>query len=357
MKTIAGWDISSSADAFWIKQLEAWQAGKNEEFSAESYFSSGFIGTVLCSPEDLNVEYKVPSLTSASISPAGVASALLILSAIGQDISLQTQMEGVEITQGKSIAHRKENIRKLEQKIQIARYKTPWQRLTTWIKKSFWGKLITNIVKFAVMIAAVAASIAMTIVTFGAASPLLACVIVACCLMVAETVTEAATDGKSIGENIAEKVTNNKEKAQQMAMAIDITLTIAIIGLSVAGGAANAAKQAASKTGDIAMKTVKAAQMIGKIARYAEAITTFVEAAINLSYAISQSEQIKRNASVEAQRIKMDAFSEWIQDIIDQYLQQISEALCDAKDAYERASRVIQEQAEIARLIANNLAS
>ncbi|MDR0445143.1 MAG: hypothetical protein LBG98_02580 [Puniceicoccales bacterium] len=357
MKTIAGWSISSSADAFWVKQLEAWQAGKSEEFSAESFFSSGFIGVVFHAPEDLNVEYQVPSLTPASITPAGIASALLILSAIGQDIALQTQIEGIEITQGKSIAHREENIRKLEQKIRIARYKTPWQRLTNWMKKSFWGKLITNIVKFAVMVATIVASVALTIVTFGAGSPVLVCVIAASCLMIAETVTEMATDGKSIGENIAEKATNNKEKAQKIAMAIDISITVLEVGLSAAGGGAAAGKQMASKSEDMAVKAIKAAQMVAKISRYANAAITLIEAAINLSYAIAQSERIKLNAAAEAQRTKMDAFSEWIQDVIDQYLQQISEALGNAKDAYERASQAIQEQAEVARLIANNIAS
>jgi hypothetical protein len=357
--TLAGWSISSSADAFWIRQLEAWQATQDEEFKVESFFSSGSPGIVFESPQELTeLEYKVPTLDPAAFNPAGVAAAILILSAVGQDIALQTKMEGAKITNAKNMAHREDTILKLQQKIQKARYKTPWERLTNWMKHSFWGKFIMILIQVALMVA----SIALAVVTFGGASAAVALAIVACCMMTASMITELATDGKSIGENIAEKVTKDKAQAQKIAMGIDITwmvLEIACsVGSGVAGGSAAGAQagaDAAEKTARMTEKAMKIAQKIEKVTRFVQAAYTLAEATIKLGYAISQSELIKAKASAEAERTRMEAISEWIQDIIDQYMQDIADALGTARDAYERASKVIQEQAEVARLIASNL--
>ncbi|MDR3143787.1 MAG: hypothetical protein LBT57_03010 [Puniceicoccales bacterium] len=362
----AGWSISSSADAFWIRQLEAWQAMQNEEFNAAAFFSSGAPGIVLDTPRAVTeLEYEVPTLDPATFNPAGVAAILLILSAVGQDLSLQTQMEGLKISNEKNIAHREDNILKLQQKIQKALYKTPWERLTNWMKHSFWGKFITCLIKVITMIIALTAAIAASIASFGAAAPMLAFTIAACCLMTAEMATDLATDGKSIGENIAEKVTKNKAQAQKIAMAVDITWMALEMGCAVGAAAtaptigasiaANTGFQAAEKTTRTAAKVAEVAQKIEKVVRYVQAAYTLIDASIKLGYAISQSELIKMKASAEAERSRMEAFSEWIQEIIEQYMQQIAETFATTRDAYERASKVIQEQAEVARLIAANL--
>lgn len=357
--TLAGWSISSSADAFWIRQLEAWQEAQNEEFKAESFFSSGSPGVVFETPKELTeLEYQVPILDPATFNPAGVAAAMLILDAVGQDISLQTKMEGVKITNAKNMAHREDTILKLEQKIKKARIKTPWERMTNWMKNSFWGKFIMILIQVILMVTSIVAAV----VTFGAASAAVACAIIACCLMTAEIAVELATDGKTIGENIAEKTTKDKAKAQKIAMGIDISIMIIEMVLMIAAGGGNAASageqiaSSAAQTGaKAAERAVKVAQKVEKAVRYVQAIYTLVEATIKLGYAISQSELIKAKASAEAERTRMEALSEWVQDIIDQYMQDIAEALGTAKNAYERASKVIQEQAEVARLIAANL--
>jgi len=366
--TIAGWGISSSADAFWVQQLEAWRTMQEDAFSAESFFSSGFIGTVFHSPEELqDLEYQVPTIDPASLTPAGVAVALLILSVIGQDLSLQTQLEGAETTNAKSMAHREDRLLQLQQKIQVARYKTPWERMTNWMKHSFWGKFITSLIKVVSMIIALTMAIAATVASFGAAAPALAFTIAACCLMTAEMVTELATDGKSIGENVAEKITKDKGQAQKIAMGLDITLMVLEIGLSagaaasgggsvmVAEASVDAAAQATTRAVEMAAKIAKVVEQVEKITRYVEAAYTLIEAIIALGYAVSQSEVVKAKANAEAEQIRMETLSHWIQDIIDQYMQQIAEALGTAQTAYERASRVIQEQAEATRLIATNL--
>ncbi|MDR2377685.1 MAG: hypothetical protein LBD54_02960 [Puniceicoccales bacterium] len=361
--TLAGWSISSSADAFWIRQLEAWQKTQNEEFKAESFFSSGSPGVVFETPKELTeLEYQVPILDPATFNPAGVAAAMLILSAVGQDIALQTKMEGVKITNAKNMAHREDTILKLQQKIHKSRYKSPWERITNWMKNSFWGKFITSLIKVIIMIVMLTMAVVATILTCGAAAPALAFTIAACCIMTAEMATELATDGKTIGENIAEKLTKDKAKAQKIAMGIDITLMVAEIVCSVAaaaysGGAsvAQAASDAAQKVARMSVKAVKIAQKVQDVVKYVQAAYTLVEATIQLGYAISQSELVKAKASAEAEHTRMEALSEWIQDIIEQYMQEIAEALGTAKSAYERASKVIQEQAEVARLIAVNL--
>ena len=77
MSTNGLWSISSSADAFWTKQLEAWRMMKQNEFSAESFFGNGFIGVIFQTPKELEeLEYQVPSLDPATITPAGIATAL-----------------------------------------------------------------------------------------------------------------------------------------------------------------------------------------------------------------------------------------------------------------------------------------
>ncbi|MDR0728082.1 MAG: hypothetical protein LBF21_00490, partial [Puniceicoccales bacterium] len=163
------------------------------------------------------------------------------------------------------------------------------------------------------------------------------------------------------------KTTKDKAKAQKIAMGIDISIMIIEIvlmaGAGAAGGGAAGASTAASSGASTAAQTgaksaekaVKVAQKVQDVAKYAQAAYTLVEATIKLGYAISQSELIKAKASAEAERTRMEALSEWVQDIIDQYMQDIAEALGTAKNAYERASKVIQEQAEVARLIAANL--
>jgi hypothetical protein len=363
MNTTGLWSISSSADAFLAKQLEAWQMMKQDEFSAESFFGKGFVGVIFQTPKELeDVEYQVPSLDPAVITPAGIATALLILCAIAQDISARTQLEGLETTQAKSFAHREDHIRKLQDKIRLAIYKTPWERLTNWMKHSFWGKFITSFIKIVAMIIALVSAVAATVATFGAAAPALALTIAACCLMTAEMVTELATDGRSIGENIAASTTKDKDKAQKIAMGIDITLMILEIGLS-AGAAASAPTMAAQtavdateKATQMALKIAETAAKIEKIVRYVEAAISLIEAVINLSYAVSQSELIQAKAQADAQRTKMEAFTEWVQDIIDQYMQQVFEALGGTKNAYERISKIIKEENETKRSIANNLA-
>jgi hypothetical protein len=363
MSTDGIWSISSSADAFLAKQLEAWRMMKNNEFSAESFFRVGFFGIVLKTPkEEKDAEYQVPSLDPATITPAGIASVLLILGAIGQDISVQTQMEGLKILNAKNLAHREDNLRKLEEKIRIALYKTPWQRLTNWMKHSFWGKFISSFIKIVTMIIALVTAVAATIATFGAAAPMLAFTIAACCLMTAEMATELATDGKSIGENIAESVTKDKKQAQKIAMGVDISLMILELGLSIGAVVsapamvAKTAADAAERAAQMAEKVTKMMQQVEKVTRYVEVAVTIAEAAINLSYAISQGDLVKAKASAEAERTKMEAVSEWLQYLIDQYTQQVTEALSGARDAYERVSKIIKEEAETKRLIANNLA-
>jgi hypothetical protein len=368
MSTNGLWSITSSADAYWAKQLEAWQAMKQDEFSAESFFRNGFVGVIFQTPKELeDAEYQIPSLDPAVITPAGIATALLILCAIEQDLSVRTQLEGLETTQAKSFAHREDHIRKLQDKIRIARYKTPWERLTNWMKHSFWGKFLSAFIKIVAMIISLVSAVAATVATFGAAAPALGCTIAACCLMTAEMVTELATDGKSIGQNIAESVTKDKSQAQKIAMGIDISLMVIQIALSIgaaacaptqaADAAINAAEQATEKAVAAATKVAETASKIGKAAQYIEAAVSLIEASINLSYAVSQSELIQAKAQADAQRTKMEALIEWAEDIIDQYMQQVFEALGGAKDAYERVSKIIKEETETKRLIANNLAS
>jgi hypothetical protein len=363
MSTTGLWSISSSADTFLAKQLEAWRMMKQDEFSAESFFRNGFVGVIFQTPKELeDVEYQVPTLDPATITPAGLATALLILCAIEQDISVRTQLEGLETTQAKSFAHREDNIRKLQDKIRIARYKTPWERLTNWMKHSFWGKFLSTFIKIVAMIIALVSAIAATVATFGAAAPVLGFTIAACCLMTAEMATELATDGRSIGENIAASATKDKEQAKKIAMGIDISLMILEIGLSVGAAvsaptmAAQTATDIADKTMSMATKVAEMAEKIEKITRYIEAAVSLIEAIINLSYAVSQSELIQAKAQADAQRTKMEAFAEWVQDIIDQYMQQVFEALGGTQNAYERISKIIKEEAETKRSIANNLA-
>ncbi|MDR0418322.1 MAG: hypothetical protein LBH08_02725 [Puniceicoccales bacterium] len=227
---------------------------------------SKMAGAVMCyTPiEQSDEQFVMPKFDIKEITSIGVAMAMLILSAMQNEIMLDTQIEAVKGTQNQKLSASNTTILKIKQQIRKSRYKSPFQKFmeklsNTWVMKflnSNYGKAIMFI------IGAVA-----TVASFGSAGP---AVIAISCVLLSFQAAELIL-GKSMGELLTANMDNEAAK-MALQMSIDIGLMVASVAVG-GGGAATKADQAT----DAAMAAKDAAQMGARVAQEAKQVAAAAE--------------------------------------------------------------------------------
>ncbi|MDR2628607.1 MAG: hypothetical protein LBC30_01270 [Puniceicoccales bacterium] len=220
-------------------------------------------------------QYVMPELDIKEMTSIGVAMAMLIMSAMQNEIMLDTQIEAVEGAQNQKLADSNAAILKIKQQIRKSRYKTPFQKFmealsNSWIMKflnSNYGKAIMFLIGAAV-----------TIASFGSAGP---AVIAISCTLMAFQAAELIL-GKSMGELLTSGMDDGAAK-MALQMSIDIGLMVA----SVATGGGGAAK--IDKAADAASAATDAVQMGAKVAQETKQVA---EAADELSKVVNLADDV-----------------------------------------------------------------
>ncbi|MDR1366744.1 MAG: hypothetical protein LBJ13_02430 [Puniceicoccales bacterium] len=275
-------------------------------------------------------QYVMPQLDINEITSIGVAMAMLILSAMQNEIMLDTQMEAVKGTQNQKLSASNDTILKIKQQIRKSRYKSPFQKFMewlsgTWVMKflnSNYGKIIMFLVGAAV-----------TIASFGSAGP--AVIAISCALMAFQAAELIL--GKSMGELLTSSMDDGAAK-MALQMSIDMAFMVANVVAGAAAGAGKASEQAVEKAVEKAAK--KVAEETAKAVAEEAAKAAAKEVAKEVGEEVVK-ETVKEVTKEVAEEVAKEVSKEVVKETVKEATKEVAE-----KVSKEVASEVVEELGE-----------
>lgn len=216
--------------------------------------------------ETLKQLYSVPDLDIDQVVSSGVGFAMIIINAMQSENLLDTQLEGLQITQKQKMADSYEKMQEIREQVRRSRYKSMMQKFAEaafmkWLSSN-GGKITTFLISAAMTVFSIAA----TVFSAGALSG----VAIACIsILVGLTVYQACdcvvscTTKKSITEHIVSGIDDEKLR-MALQIIIDVALMVvelvASFGMGMASSSAKNAAKSAVEAGEAAKKTSEIAQ-------------------------------------------------------------------------------------------------
>ncbi|MDR1437896.1 MAG: hypothetical protein LBI69_02435 [Puniceicoccales bacterium] len=207
----------------------------NQSINLMDYRLNNMANAALCYAPIIQKEeqYTIPEIDVNRLGSIGAALAMLILSAMQNEIMLDTQLEAVKGTQNQKVSASNTTILKIRQQIRKARYKSGFQKFMEWMSDTWLMKFLNSNYGKVIMFIVGAA---ITIASFGTAGP---AVIAISCILLSFQAAELIL-GKSMGELITQSMDDGSAK-MAIQMSIDIGLMVAdMLTGSAGGGAASA---------------------------------------------------------------------------------------------------------------------
>jgi hypothetical protein len=262
-----------------MKELrEAERAARAENFLEHRIGRMGE-GNILShsNPTFLTMEgqYVLPELGIEEMTAIGVAMAMLILSTMQNEVTLDTQIEGVKGTQNQKLSASITKMQKLRERIKKARRKTRFQKFMAWLMDTWLMKFLnSNYGKVIMFIIGAAATIA----SLGTAGP--AMIAISCAFLGMQLVEMVL--GKSMGELITQGMPDGAAK-MALQMSIDMALMVAQMATGGGGQTASKAVESVDTATDMAQTAAKTAQTAAKGAETAAQAAETVQTAAKVA--------------------------------------------------------------------------
>lgn len=232
--------------------------------------------------------YEVPELDIYQVSSAGIAMAMLIITAMQNEGLVDTQLEGVKCTQNQKLAASSKKMQEIREQVRQSRYQSGFEKFMEWLNDTWVMKFLnSNYGKVAMFL--IGAFI--TAASLGSAAPVTIAISTAILAYQAADLVVSIVKGKSIVELATENIENEKLK---MAVQIGVQAAIVIASMGAGMGSSSSSAgitlKAATEATEIAKKTEELGQQATRLAQTLQVtteVTGQVETAAELTAQVS----------------------------------------------------------------------